>query len=137
MLHTMYFADEVRDFGEVDKGESAKIRDGELDLALRLIDELSHEEFKPEQYQDDYRHRVLELVELEGRGQGGHRGGPAGAARPGHRPHGRPQAEPRQAGGRGRPGGRAAETKKPAAKAPAKSRSAAPAAEKKASSAKK
>ena len=55
MLHTMYFADEVRDFGEIDKGESAKIRDGELDLAQRLIDELSREEFKPEQYQDEYR----------------------------------------------------------------------------------
>ena len=27
MLHTMYFADEVRDFGEIDKGQSAKIRD--------------------------------------------------------------------------------------------------------------
>jgi len=62
MLHTMYFADEVRDFGEVDKGEGAKIREGELELAQRLIDELSHDEFRPEQYQDDYRQRVLEVV---------------------------------------------------------------------------
>src|SRR6266850_1990470 len=37
MLHTMYFADEVRNFDEVDKGQSAKIKDGELDLALQLI----------------------------------------------------------------------------------------------------
>ena len=62
MLHTMYFADEVRDFGEIEKGKSVKLRDGELQLAERLIDELSHDEFKPEQYQDDYRNRVLELV---------------------------------------------------------------------------
>src|SRR6266436_4948023 len=62
MLHTMYFADEVRDFGEIDKGQSAKIKEGELELAQRLIDELSHEEFKPDQYQDDYRLRVLDLV---------------------------------------------------------------------------
>ena len=62
MLHTMYFADEVRDFGEIEKGKSVKLRDGELQLATRLIDELSHDEFKPEQYQDDYRNRVLELV---------------------------------------------------------------------------
>src|SRR5216683_2703798 len=60
LLHTMYFADEVRDFGEIDKGQSAKIREGELELAVRLIAELSHEEFKPEQYQDDYRLRVLD-----------------------------------------------------------------------------
>jgi DNA end-binding protein Ku len=62
MLHTMYFADEVRDFGEIDKGQSAKIRDGEIDLAVRLIDELSHAEFKPAQYQDEYRARVLDMV---------------------------------------------------------------------------
>jgi DNA end-binding protein Ku len=62
MLHTMYFADEVRDFGDVDKGQSAKIRDGELDLAVRLIDDLSQGEFAPEKYEDEYRQRVLELV---------------------------------------------------------------------------
>ncbi len=69
MLHTMYFADEVRDFGEVDKGQSAKIKEGELELALRLINELSNEEFKPEQYQDDYRLRVLDMVNLKVEGK--------------------------------------------------------------------
>jgi len=69
MLHAMYFADEVRDFGEIDKGETAKIREGELELAVRLIDELSHEEFKPEQYEDDYRRRVLDLVHSKGEGK--------------------------------------------------------------------
>src|SRR6266852_2231102 len=65
LLHTMYFAAEVRDFGEVDKGEAATIKAGELELAVRLIAELSHEEFTPEQYQDDYRRRVLDLVNLK------------------------------------------------------------------------
>src|SRR5262245_11007234 len=59
MLHTMYFADEVRDFGEIDRGESAKIKDGELDLALQLINGLRSEEFDPTQYSDEYRQRVL------------------------------------------------------------------------------
>jgi len=58
----MYFGDEVRAFSEIDKGQSAKIRDGELELAQRLIDELSHDEFTPDQYEDDYRLRVLDLV---------------------------------------------------------------------------
>jgi DNA end-binding protein Ku len=62
MLHTMYFADEVRDFGEVEKGQGAKMREGELQLAMRLIDELSHEDFKPEQYHDEYRERVLQMA---------------------------------------------------------------------------
>ena len=62
MLHTMYFADEIRDFGEIDKGGSAKIKEGELELALQLIDGLSREEFTPDQYQDEYRVRVLDLI---------------------------------------------------------------------------
>jgi DNA end-binding protein Ku len=62
MLHTMYFADEVRDFGEIEKGKSAKIADREGELARKLVDELSTEEFKPEQYKDEYRERVLEMV---------------------------------------------------------------------------
>lgn len=62
MLHTMYFADEVRDFGEIEKGKSVKLREGELALAERLIGELSHDEFKPEQYEDQYRSRVLDLA---------------------------------------------------------------------------
>ncbi len=63
MLHTMYFGDEVRDFGEIDKGEDAAVKPGELNLALRLIEDLSTAEFKPEQYNDEYRGRVLSVVE--------------------------------------------------------------------------
>jgi len=66
MLHTMYFADEVRNFDEVDKGQSAKIREGELDLALQLINGLARETFSPDRYTDEYRHRVLEMVNKVG-----------------------------------------------------------------------
>jgi len=69
MLHTMYFADEVRDFGEVDKGANAAIKPGELDLAKRLIDELSGTEFKPEKYQDEYRQRVLSAADSKVEGK--------------------------------------------------------------------
>jgi DNA end-binding protein Ku len=69
MLHTMYFADEVRDFGEVDKGQSAKIKGGEMELAQQLIDGLTNDEFKPEQYQDEYRQRVLDLMGKKAEGQ--------------------------------------------------------------------
>jgi DNA end-binding protein Ku len=69
MLHTMYFADEVRDFAEIDKGQAARMKEGELELAQRLIDELSHDEFKPDQYQDAHRLRVLELVNAKVEGK--------------------------------------------------------------------
>ena len=69
MLHTMFFADEVRSFGEIDKGEGAKIRDGEMDLAKQLIDGLSNDDFKPENYEDRYRLRVLHLIESKVEGK--------------------------------------------------------------------
>ena len=69
MLHTMYFADEVRNFDEIDKGQSAKIREGELDLALQLINGLASETFSPERYADEYRHRVLGMINQKVEGQ--------------------------------------------------------------------
>jgi DNA end-binding protein Ku len=69
MLHAMYFADEVRNFDEIPKGESAKISEAETNLAMRLIDELSSEDFNPEQYEDEYRQRVLELVNTKAEGK--------------------------------------------------------------------
>src|SRR5437867_6388825 len=69
MLHTMYFADEVRDFGEIDKGSSAKLKEGELELAVKLLGELANEAFEPTKYADEYRQRVLDLVngKIEGK----------------------------------------------------------------------
>jgi DNA end-binding protein Ku len=69
MLHTMYFADEVRNFDEIPKGESAKISGAETNLALRLIDELSSDQFKPENYEDEYRQRVLNLINSKAEGK--------------------------------------------------------------------
>jgi DNA end-binding protein Ku len=69
MLHTMYFADEVRSFDEVDKGQSAKIKEGELELALQLINGLASETFSPDRYADEYRHRVLEMINKKVEGQ--------------------------------------------------------------------
>ncbi len=69
MLHTMYFADEVRDFGEIERGQSAKIADREMELALQLIKGLASEAFQPEQYKDEYRQRVLDLVNSKAEGK--------------------------------------------------------------------
>jgi DNA end-binding protein Ku len=69
MLHTMFFADEVRDFGEVDKGDDAKIKPGEMELAHRLIDELSHDQFKPAEYHDEYTGRLMAAVESKVEGK--------------------------------------------------------------------
>jgi len=69
MLHTLYYAHEVRNFGEIEKGETTKAREGEIDLAMRLVSELSTDKFEPEKYQDEYRKRVLELVDIKVEGR--------------------------------------------------------------------
>ena len=69
MMHTMYFANEVRSFDEIPKGESAKISSTENELAVRLIQELSSEQFEPEKYGDEYAQRVMNLVSKKAEGQ--------------------------------------------------------------------
>src|SRR5262249_55972475 len=54
---------------EIDRGAEPKIRDQERTLAERLIRELSGIEFHPENYDDDYRKRVLKAIEQKLAGQ--------------------------------------------------------------------
>jgi len=69
MLHTMYFADEVRSFAEIDRGQGAKIREGEMDLALKLIDGLSTDAFDATEFTDEYRQRVLDMIQAKVEGK--------------------------------------------------------------------
>ena len=69
VLHTMYFADEVRSAAEIAKGNDVKVRDNEIALALQLINGLASEEFRPEQYRDEYRERVTEMIRRKVEGQ--------------------------------------------------------------------
>src|SRR5262249_30133153 len=69
LLQRLYFADEVQNASEIDRGAEPKIRDQERILAERLISELSGTEFHPEHYEDDYRKRVLKAIEQKLAGQ--------------------------------------------------------------------
>ena len=69
LLQRLYFADEVQNAGEIDRGADPKIRDQERTLAERLISELSGTEFHPENYEDEYRKRVLKAIEQKIAGQ--------------------------------------------------------------------
>ena len=68
VLETMYWPDEIReaDFGGVDV--SAKIRGQELEMAKQLIESLSGE-WNPEEYADEYRQALLQIVEAKLNGQ--------------------------------------------------------------------
>lgn len=69
MLHALYYADEVRDFSEVDRGDEVTLKPGELDLAVKLIDQLANDRFEPGKYHDEYRERAMTLIEQKVAGQ--------------------------------------------------------------------
>jgi DNA end-binding protein Ku len=68
MLHTMYFADELHAANRPAVPKSAKFDKKELDLAKKLIETLAGT-FKPEQYHDEYKKNVEELIEKKRKGQ--------------------------------------------------------------------
>ena len=69
MLHTVYYSDEVRPAEDVDQAQNEPVRETELTLAKRLIDELTGKEFDPSKYHDHYRERVLEVAQQKIAGQ--------------------------------------------------------------------
>jgi len=59
MMHTVYYADEVRSSEDVDRAAQEPVKEAELTLAKRLIDELTQDKFDPSKYRDAYRERVV------------------------------------------------------------------------------
>jgi len=68
-MHGLYYADEVRRFDDIDLGDAVEFKQGELDLALQLIGQLSNEAFEPEKYEDEYRQAVLAVVDRKVAGE--------------------------------------------------------------------
>jgi DNA end-binding protein Ku len=71
MMETMIFADEVVPADAIDDlpdAKDLKVSDRELKMARQLIDSLSSD-FEPERYHDEYREKVLELIERKAQGE--------------------------------------------------------------------
>lgn len=71
VLETMLYADEVIPTSQLDdlpQEGDVEVRDRELRMARQLIASLSAD-FEPEKFHDDYRERVLELIEAKAEGQ--------------------------------------------------------------------
>ena len=71
MMETMIFADEVVPPDEIEdlpEAKALKASDRELKMAQQLIDSLSSD-FEPEKYRDEYREKVLELIERKASGE--------------------------------------------------------------------
>ena len=67
-MEQLRYSHEVRSFEEVPLGQ-ADIKPKELDLAVQLIQQVATEEFRPDQYKDDVRERVLELIQKKIEGE--------------------------------------------------------------------
>jgi DNA end-binding protein Ku len=68
-LHALYYADEVRSLSDVDVGQDGKLPAKQVELARKLIADLSSDEFKPERYEDRYRERIARLVRQKSKGE--------------------------------------------------------------------
>ena len=69
-METMLFADEVVSTDSLDEAvaDTKKTSKRELDMARQLIDSLSGD-FDPDKYRDEYRDRVLDLIERKAQGE--------------------------------------------------------------------
>ena len=68
VMQVLHYADEVRSFDEVPVGD-AQLRDTEMKLAVQLIEQISTDEFHPENYQDEVRARYNEAIQRKVEGQ--------------------------------------------------------------------
>jgi DNA end-binding protein Ku len=61
VLDTLRYADELKEVSEL-KIPEAKVTSKELDVAMRLVEDMS-DEWKPEKYKDTYRHDLMKRIE--------------------------------------------------------------------------
>jgi DNA end-binding protein Ku len=68
-LETMYYADEVRSTKDLEVPDTAKeVSDKDLAMARILIDSMAMD-FEPDQYKDEYREGLLEIIRRKAEGQ--------------------------------------------------------------------
>jgi DNA end-binding protein Ku len=68
LLHRMHYHDEIREFDAMQKSDQ-KPGSAELKLATQLIESISSDTFDAQAYHDEYRQRVMELIEEKSKGK--------------------------------------------------------------------
>ncbi|HZD04544.1 MAG TPA: Ku protein [Longimicrobiales bacterium] len=68
VMEQLHYADELRSFSEVPLGDG-QVKDEELKLAVQLVQQAASDEFRPENYEDEVRKRVLAQIEQKVQGQ--------------------------------------------------------------------
>ena len=68
LMHQLHYTDEVRPIAEVPLGD-AVVKPAELKLALQIIEKGMTKQFRPDQYEDEVRQRMLEAIEKKVEGE--------------------------------------------------------------------
>jgi DNA end-binding protein Ku len=68
VMQQLLYADEVRPFSEVPVGD-AELKDSEMKLAMQLVEQISSDEFRPQNYEDEVKKRYHEAIQKKVEGQ--------------------------------------------------------------------
>jgi DNA end-binding protein Ku len=68
VMEQLHYPDELRSFSEVPI-EDATVKPAELKLATQLVEQAASDDFKPENYKDEVRERMLALIERKVEGE--------------------------------------------------------------------
>jgi DNA end-binding protein Ku len=68
IMHSLYYANEVRNFADIAKAKNASLSVEEIQLGADLIESMN-DEFKPEKYRDEYRERVQAMLDEKSKGR--------------------------------------------------------------------
>lgn len=63
IMHQMRYQADVRSFEDVPIGDVPALAQAELDLAIKIVEQISADEFRPEDYSDEVKSRVLALIQ--------------------------------------------------------------------------
>ena len=68
LLHTMYFANEIRQLPQFGAFEAVQLKPAEIKLTEQLVESLT-EPFKPTQYHDEFQSRLKQLIDAKQKGK--------------------------------------------------------------------
>ena len=62
-MHQLYYEDEVVPFSEVPLTDGVELKEGELALAMQLINQIAAEDFRPDEYEDEVKKRMEAVIQ--------------------------------------------------------------------------
>ena len=68
VMQQLYYPNEIRSFDEIDIGDT-DVKDSELRMAIQLAEMSASDEFHPENYRDEVKERIREMIQMKIEGE--------------------------------------------------------------------